>query len=156
MGNSGQDKPGVIALPPLIYLGFFAIGVGVDSIWPVELLPQTVQYVAGAAIIAASGVIVVSTLRLFRRARTPFDVRKPASVLITDGVFRLSRNPGYVALTLLCVGLAILIDTLWVFVLLVPALVVMHYGVIIREERYLERRFGDEYLRYKASVRRWF
>lgn len=92
---------------------------------------------------------------MFRSARTSFDVRKPTTVLITDGPFRFSRNPGYLALSLLYAGIAVIADSLWVLALLAPALFVMHYGVIAREELYLERKFGSQYLEYKARVRRW-
>ncbi len=80
---------------------------------------------------------------------------QPSTAIITTGPFRYSRNPAYVALTLLCVGLGVLLDNPWILVLLLPAVLLVHFGVVRREERYLERRFGEEYRRYKASVRRW-
>lgn len=79
----------------------------------------------------------------------------PATTLVVAGPFRFSRNPMYLARTLLYVGLALLANALWVLAALVPLLIVMHYGVIKREERYLERQFGDAYLQYRAAVRRW-
>ena len=91
----------------------------------------------------------------FRRARTSFDVRKPSTSLITTGPFRFSRNPIYLAMTLLQLGIGIAVDGVWILAALVRALVAMHYGVIVREERYLERKFGDAYRGYKTSVRRW-
>ncbi len=156
MVGDEPDRPGVIALPPLIYLGFFLFGLAADLVWPLPLLPQLVQYVVGLALIILSGVLIAWTLPMFRRADTSFDVRKPTTALIIEGPFRFSRNPAYLSLSLLYAGLAAAIDGLWIFVLLAPALVVMHYGVILREERYLERKFGDEYQKYKASARRWF
>jgi protein-S-isoprenylcysteine O-methyltransferase Ste14 len=74
---------------------------------------------------------------------------------VTDGPFRYTRNPIYVALTLFYLGIGVVLNALWVLLLIVPLIVVMQLGVITREERYLERKFGDEYLRYKARVRRW-
>ena len=153
--NDQPDKPGVVTLPPLIYLAFFALGLVLDQFWPLALLTDVLQYVLGSAAVALSMGMAIWTIRHFRRAGTAFDVRRPTSALITDGPFRFSRNPGYLALTFLYAGLAIVIDNLWVVALLVPTLVVMHYGVITREERYLERKFGEEYLGYRASVRRW-
>ena len=155
MTSDERDHPGAIAVPPLIYLVFFAVGLAIDYMWPIADLPEPVQYVVGFVLIALSGVIISLTLPLFRRAGTSFNVRKPTTTLITDGPFRFSRNPGYLSLSLLYAGIAVAIENLWAFVLLAPALVVMHYGVILREEQYLERKFGEEYLRYKASVRRW-
>jgi protein-S-isoprenylcysteine O-methyltransferase Ste14 len=150
-----RDAPGVIAIPPLIYVGFLALGFAVDWLVPAAFLPDGVQYAAGLALIAAGAAIVVPVVRGFRGAGTNLDVRKPATALVTAGPFRFSRNPAYVALSLLHAGIAVMADNPWALGLLAPALLVMHFGVILREERYLERKFGAEYLRYKASVRRW-
>ena len=126
-----------------------------DYFRPVTVLPASVQYIARFAIIALSGVIVVPAVLQFRRARTSFSTFAPATHLVTRGSYRLSRNPGYVALSLLYLGIGVAADNLWIVAGLVPILIVMHYGVILREEQYLERAFGEEYLQYKASVRRW-
>ncbi len=94
-------------------------------------------------------------LRRFRRAGTTFDVRKAASVLITDGPYRFSRNPSYVSLTLLYLGIGFLLNNGWILLLVVPVLLVMNLWVVRKEERHLETKFGEDYLRYKAAVRRW-
>ena len=94
-------------------------------------------------------------LMRFRRARTPLDVRKPATALITQGPYRFSRNPIYVSMTLLYAGLAFLLGNGWVLALAAPVLLVMDFWVVRREERHLEAKFGEDYLRYKAAVRRW-
>lgn len=94
-------------------------------------------------------------LRRFRRAGTPFDVRKPASALITEGPYRFSRNPSYVSLTLLYLGIGILLNNGWILILVAPVFLVMDLWVVRREERHLEAKFGEEFLRYKAAVRRW-
>jgi protein-S-isoprenylcysteine O-methyltransferase Ste14 len=87
---------------------------------------------------------------------TPFfDFRKAASVLITDGPYRFSRNPSYVALTLLYLGVGIILNNGWIWLLVVPVLLVMDLRVVRKEERHLETTFGEDYLRYKAAVRRW-
>jgi protein-S-isoprenylcysteine O-methyltransferase Ste14 len=80
---------------------------------------------------------------------------KPTTAIVTKGPFRYSRNPLYVSLTLLYLGVALIINVLWIVLLVVPVLVVMQRGVIGREEAYLERKFGEKYLSYKARVRRW-
>ena len=89
------------------------------------------------------------------RAKTTHNVRQPTTTIVADGVFRYSRNPMYLSLTLLYLGIASLFNSLWMLLLILPVLVVVQLGVIAREERYLERKFGEEYLRYKARVRRW-
>ena len=94
-------------------------------------------------------------LRRFRRAGTTFDVRKSASALITEGPYRFSRNPSYVSLTLLYLGIGILLNNGWILILVAPVFLVMDLWVVRREERHLEATFGEEFLRYKATVRRW-
>lgn len=155
MVKDEADKPGVIAPPPFIYLFFLILGLAIDFAWPLAVLPAVAQYAAGAALIVPAVAILAATVRRFRRAKSSFDVRKPATALLTDGPFRFSRNPIYVAMSLAYAGLAVAIDSPWILALLAPALVVMRYGVIGREERYLERKFGDEYRRYKGRARRW-
>jgi protein-S-isoprenylcysteine O-methyltransferase Ste14 len=80
---------------------------------------------------------------------------QPTAALVTEGPFRYSRNPIYVALTLLYLGVALLINALWILLLVVPAVLVLRYGVIAREEAYLAWKFGDTYRQYTAQVRRW-
>ncbi len=155
MNDAEKDNPEVIAAPPLIYLAFLLIGLALNYLWPVAVLPSGIQYIAGSAFAAPGGIIILFSLPQFRKAHTNFSPLKPTTSLITGGPFRFSRNPAYLSLSLLYVGIGIAADNLWVLGLLVPTLALMHYGVIFREERYLERKFGEEYLRYKASVRRW-
>ncbi len=155
MNADKGSAPGVIALPPVVYAPFLAMGIVLDFLFPVPVLPNRVQYAAGFAVMALSGLIIPFVLLEFRKARTDFNPRKPTTTIITTGPYRFSRNPSYLVLTLLCVGIGIAADNIWILGLLIPAIVVMHYGVIVREERYLENKFGEEYLRYKRSVRRW-
>jgi protein-S-isoprenylcysteine O-methyltransferase Ste14 len=150
-----QDAPGVIARAPFIYLGFLALGLGLDWLWPYPLLPEAVQYALGGALCALGLGVALASIRRFKAAGTNLDPLKPATAILTEGPYRWSRNPIYIGLTAAYAGIGIAVDAPWVWVLLPPTLVVMHYGVIAREERYLERKFGAEYLDYKASVRRW-
>ncbi len=155
MHTAKTERAGVIALPPLIYLGFLAAGAALEYLVPTDTLPEAVQFPLGIAFSLIGAAIMPFVLPLFRKAGTPFDVRKPATALITGGAFRFSRDPAYLALTLLYAGIAIAADSIWVLGLLIPTVVIMHYGVIRPEERHLESRFGEEYLRYKRAVRRW-
>ena len=155
METESRDRAGVIPPPPFIYLIALAIGLLVDWLYPVEVLPATFAIGIGLLLIAAAGPIVISALGAFSRAKTTFDVRKPTSAIVTKGPYRFSRNPSYVSLTLLYGGIACLVNSLWVLLMVVPAVTVMHFGVIKREERYLEAKFGDEYREYKTTVRRW-
>lgn len=90
-----------------------------------------------------------------RRASTAVNPSLPTTAIVSGGVFGLSRNPIYLSFTLLYCGIALLFNGLWAFLFLPPLIAVVHTGVIMREENYLEQKFGDEYLRYKARVRRW-
>ncbi len=153
-GNS-PDNANVIALPPLIYGAALAIGLILQVMYPIAFLPKQVTVWVGVALIVVSGVIVRAAFRALDRAKTPFDPSKASIAIVTDGTFRYSRNPMYVAITLLYLGIASLVNTLWLVLFLVPLMVVIQRGVVAREERYLERKFGDEYLRYKRQVRRW-
>ncbi|MEE8505854.1 MAG: isoprenylcysteine carboxylmethyltransferase family protein [Kiloniellales bacterium] len=155
MSEGAKDAPGVVAPPPLIYAAGLLLGLALDSLFPIAVLPDMAQYVAGLVLIGAGILIAISVLRRFKRAGTNLDVRKPTTAIVTTGPFRYSRNPAYVALSLLYAGIGIAADSPWVLGLLIPILVVMHFGVILREERYLERKFGEDYLRYKHSIRRW-
>jgi protein-S-isoprenylcysteine O-methyltransferase Ste14 len=89
------------------------------------------------------------------RARTAFDARKPTTTIVSDGAFQYSRNPTYLALTLLYVGFALVLGSPWVLLMVVPAVALTQWGVVLREERYLEAKFGEAYRRYKTNVRRW-
>ena len=149
------DNPGVITVPPLIYGGALLIGLVVHYFVPIQFLAGTLSIWLGVLLISVSAPIVLSAVRAMRRAQTAFDVRKPTTSIVTEGAFRFSRNPAYLALTLLYLGIASLINSIWVFLMVVPTVIVMQRGVIEREERYLERKFGEEYLRYKTRVRRW-
>ncbi len=155
MTGDDKDLAGVIAPPPLIYLAFLLLGLGLDYVWPVAVIPEGVQYPAGALLIALGLALFAAAVRQFVKADTSVQTRKPTTAIITDGPFRFSRNPIYLAMSLSYAGIAIAADNLWILGLLVPALAVIRCGVISREERYLERKFAEEYLRYKASVRRW-
>jgi protein-S-isoprenylcysteine O-methyltransferase Ste14 len=91
----------------------------------------------------------------FRRAGTHINPGEPATTLVTTGPYRLSRNPGYLGMAFAYSGIAVLSGALWALALLLPTLFLIDRGVIRREERYLERTFGDEYLRYRSRTRRW-
>ena len=153
--GDGKDRPGVIAPPPLIYLGFLIVGFGLGLMWPLSLGFGDWRYPAAAMIFVAGGVIAVSAVRQFKAAGTSFDVHKPDTALLISGLYSYSRNPLYVSLTLAYLSIALATNSGWSLLLIVPALAVMRYGVIAREERYLTAKFGEPYTQYKASVRRW-
>jgi protein-S-isoprenylcysteine O-methyltransferase Ste14 len=155
MNAKDTDNAQVIVRPPLLYLGGLVAGIVLEYLWPVPFLPAVAQYVVGGAAILAGLGMVIACMGRFRAAGTPVEPYKPTSAIVSDGLYGLSRNPIYVALTLVYLGIGVAIDGAWILALVIPILIVMRQGVIAREERYLERKFGAEYLDYKASVRRW-
>lgn len=155
MTDSTQDNPGVVAPPPLMYAGALAIGLIVHRFFPVKCLPVTAARLLGRGCMSISGMLALSALLEMRRAGTHVDPRQPATALVTQGPFRLTRNPIYLSLTLMYAGIALMVNSLWTILLLPGVLIMIRYGVINREERYLERTFGEQYLSYKAKVRRW-
>ena len=150
-----QDNAGVVAPAPVIYGAAFALGLAAEYTLPTVALSRTVLPWLGVLIVMLSIPIVVSAFKALARARTAFDARKPTSTIVSDGAFHYSRNPTYLSLTLLYVGLSLLVGSPWVLFMAVPAVALTQWGVIVREERYLEAKFGEEYLRYKAKVRQW-
>jgi protein-S-isoprenylcysteine O-methyltransferase Ste14 len=150
-----RDVPGVIAPPPLVYIAGLAIGFALEALLPSASLPQVLTWSLGGTLLLAGLALAVSFVAAFRRARTPVDPGKPSTTIVTTGPYRLTRNPGYLSLALSYAGIAILAGALWAFIPLVPVLLIIDRGVIHREERYLEARFGEEYLRYKVRTRRW-
>lgn len=155
MTDSTQDNPGVVAPPPLIYAGALSIGLVVHRFFPVKCLPGAAARLLGRVCMGISGMLALCALLEMRRAGTHVDPRQPATALVSQGPFRLTRNPLYLSLTLLYAGIALVVNSLWPILLLPGALIMIRYGVINREERYLERTFGEQYLSYKAKARRW-
>jgi protein-S-isoprenylcysteine O-methyltransferase Ste14 len=155
MPGDEQDKAGVLAPPPLIYLAALVFGLLLNRRSPTTFLPRTIARLLGWVLLGA-GVLLAGCFEwAMRRADTPTNPYKPVSHIATEGPFRYTRNPAYLSMTMMYTGIAALRNALWAIVLLPVALLVIERGVIEREERYLERKFGEEYLSYKARVRRW-
>ena len=152
---SKKDTAGVIAPPPLIYLAGLVIGLGLGYFSPTPFLPRSLAYGFGAVLIAIGAWIMIPARGMMLRAGTAIRPTMPTTALVTTGPFRFTRNPLYVGATLFYLGIAVAARSLWALVLLLVVLVVMQRGVIDREERYLERKFGADYVRYKERVRRW-
>lgn len=149
------DNPGVIAPPPLIYGVPLVAGLYLNTTDPFLMMPAPYAKWIGLATIAVGVVLMVFAGIQFRRKQTSVIPYRPTTAIIQSGPFRISRNPIYLADTLCYVGVAILLNTAWPLLLLPLVLIVMHRGVILREERYLEQKFGDDYNSYKLRVRRW-
>lgn len=154
-----RDTAGVIAPPPLIALAAVVLGLALDWLMPAYvltvLLSSPERIVIGAILIAAGLGLAVPARLAFVAAGTNVKPWKPSVTLVTEGVFRWLRNPMYVGGTVFLAGLAILLASDWMLVMTIVFVPVIHFGVVKREERYLEAKFGDAYRRYKAQVPRY-
>lgn len=153
--RNSADNPGVIAPPPLIYAGALAAGLLANRLRPIPFLPSAVGRILGPALIVGGALVGILGFRTMSRAGTNVDPYKPSTAIVEEGPYRYTRNPLYVGMTLIHIGVSALANALPPILLLPIALAVVRRGVIEREERYLERKFGDEYLSYKTRVRRW-
>ena len=156
MTEQEQQGPSVRLIPPLVYAVSLFIGLVIEQLLPLVSIPGPWRAGPAVILIALAGLLIAPTVMPFRKADTPFaDFSKPATTLIKCGPYRYSRNPGYLALTLLYLGVGVLFSSAWVCVLVVPTLLIINVAVVLKEEQYLESQFGEEYLRYKTAVRRW-
>jgi protein-S-isoprenylcysteine O-methyltransferase Ste14 len=153
--NDERDKPGIRVPPPPIYLLALLLGLLLDRRMHVPFLPRGVARLLGWPLVGGGMTLAAWFARTMRGADTTMHINRPVSRVVQDGPFRFSRNPGYLSLTMLYAGIAVLRNALWAVVLLPLVVYVIQREVIEREERYLERTFGEEYLAYKARVHRW-
>jgi protein-S-isoprenylcysteine O-methyltransferase Ste14 len=144
-----------LARPPVIYLSTIALGIVTHLVWPVALVPRGLAAPVGVMITLTAVVLFISAVRTFRAAGTPIPGNRPTTTIVRTGPYRFTRNPIYLAFSLLQLGLSFWVNSVALVITLAPAVALMSFVVIPREERYLEARFPVEYLPYKASVRRW-
>lgn len=157
-GRSGApDVPGVIALPPLIFLGFLVAATVLEVLVPLPVMAgqALARYLAGAVLAVCGFVLIFMAAGRFQAAGTNIPPTLPTTALVVDGIYRRTRNPFYLGAILIYLGLGVAAGSLWAIALVIPLLWVINTGVIAPEERYLERKFGDAYRAYKGRVRRW-
>jgi protein-S-isoprenylcysteine O-methyltransferase Ste14 len=158
MTDSTSDTPGVIAPPPLIYLGALVIALilefavvrtqGLD-------MPPSLRWTVVAVLTLAGGVCIAAALDRFRKAGTPAPPWQPATAFVAQGIYRFTRNPMYLGMTLIYLALVVAANAPVGFWMLVPLALTMHYGVVVREERYMAAKFGTPYVNYFNAVPRW-
>lgn len=154
-----RDSAGVIAPPPLILAIAIVLGLLLDWLLPAYLLYLLLsiaeRIVIGVVLIAAGAAVTIPAMRGFRSAGTNVEPWKPSLALVTDGIFGWLRNPMYVGATLFLAGLSIMLASDWMLVMAVGFVLVIHFGVVKREERYLEAKFGEPYRQYMGKVPRY-
>jgi protein-S-isoprenylcysteine O-methyltransferase Ste14 len=155
---SDTATAGVIARPPLLFLAGLVLGFALDRLLSLPFtMPVSgpVRWTVAVCFILIGVALAAGGIRNFSRAATPVPTNEPTRALVTTGIHGWSRNPIYVGLFLVYGGIAIAMHSPWALILAVPLAVTIRYGVIAREETYLEERFGDAYRGYKSRVRRW-
>jgi protein-S-isoprenylcysteine O-methyltransferase Ste14 len=155
MNIKAHNGPGLAIHPPVMYLAVLLIGVGLNYFCAMSLFPGGLCDIIGIVLIVSGLAIMPFVLIRYRRLATPFDPHKPALALITDGPYRFSRNPAYIALTLWYLGIGLIINIIWVLLLAVPLIIIMDRIVIPKEERHLESKFAEQYRSYASATRRW-
>lgn len=154
-----RDIPNVIVLPPLIPLAALGLGVLLDWLIPGYFLRVFLTFserlFLGGVLFAVGLALMLAGGHYFSLAKTNIPPYKPALHLVTDGLYAFVRNPMYVGFGFMLAGLGIAFASDWTLVLMIPAAIVLHRGVVLREERYLEAKFGDAYRQYMMRVPRY-
>ncbi len=153
--GAGRDNPGVFVPPPLIFLVLLLIGLWLDSPWVEFRLAGMTQTIAGAIIAVAGLALILTSAPRHKKAGSNVEPWKPTTAIITTGLYAYTRNPIYLGMAVTHAGIAIAGASTAALVNLLVAVIVMQFYVIAREESYLETKFGQEYLDYKNTVRRW-
>ena len=149
---------GVVARPPLLFLAALLLGLVSDRLLPLPFpVPaiSVVHWIAGGSLILIGLALFAAGIRNFSRARTPVPTNQPTRALVTTGIHGWTRNPIYLGMFLVYGGIGMAASSPWTLILTLPLAITIRFGVIAREETYLERRFGDAWRDYKARVRRW-
>lgn len=157
MKKDSEEKTGIFPFPPLIYIAPLAVGLGIHFAFPLPVVPVGwLQLAIGLPIIGIGVVGALWSFLTLARAGTAVRPERPTTRIVGGGPYRFSRNPGYLSVAVAYTGIAISVNTLWPVIFL-PLVLVLISLVIRQEERYLEGKFGEEYLSYKNKrrVSRW-
>ena len=155
---SDTGTAGVVARPPLLFLAGLLLGFVLDRLLPVPFpVPgiDLIRWLMASSLILIGLALFAAAVRNFLRAGTPLPTNQPTRALVTTGIHGWTRNPVYLGMFLVYGGVGIAAQSPWILILTLPLAIAIRYGVVAREEAYLEQRFGDAYREYKARVRRW-
>ena len=158
MSKALQDRPNVIIFPRVILITTVLLGCFLQWLSPFRLLAgtsQTWRTAIGWTVIVAGILLAAAGRRALTRLGTNVSPLRPTTALATDGIFSWTRNPLYIGGTLVMFGIALVFAIDWLLLLIPPSLLILHFGVVRREEEYLERKFGDPYRRYRLNVARY-
>jgi protein-S-isoprenylcysteine O-methyltransferase Ste14 len=155
---NGPETAGVVARPPLLFLGALLLGLGSDRLLPLPfVVPESdaVHRIIAGLVILIGLALAATGIRNFSHAATPVPTNRPTRALVTTGIHGWTRNPIYLGMFLVYGGIGLGARSPWTLILMLPLALTIRYGIVAREEAYLERRFGNAYQDYKARVRRW-
>jgi protein-S-isoprenylcysteine O-methyltransferase Ste14 len=151
-----MDTANAVIRPPYAWALAVAAGLVLEWLLSLPFVPAPVPRALTGCIVFAAGLALAAwAIASFRRAGTRVETYKPTTAIVALGPYRFTRNPIYLGMFLGLLGLAIGFDSLWLLAALAAFCLVIRYGVVAREEAYLERKFGADYVAYKARVRRW-
>ena len=150
-----RDTAGVLVFPPYLFGAAMVLGFLLDRAHPMPMMPRLAARAVGVLLFVTGIALASAAQAAMRRVGTNVRPDQPTTAIAVDGPFRYSRNPIYVAGLIVTLGVAVFANALAGVVLLLPVALVLHYGVVKREERYLEAKFGDVYRAYRSRVRRW-
>ncbi len=150
------DTSNVIVRPPIAWALAVLAGLALNWLMPLPFLATAVSAGwLGTIVFALALALFAWAISAMTRAGSNVPTRLPTTTIVETGPYRFTRNPIYLGMVLGLIGLAVAFNSLWLLVTLAPFALVIRYGVITREEAYLERKFGEVYLAYKSRVRRW-
>jgi protein-S-isoprenylcysteine O-methyltransferase Ste14 len=156
--RSSTDVPSIIAPAPWIVFTALGLGFAFDQMHVFKVLAHVTSAIrtpAGLVLFAAGAWCIFRANVIFHRVETPFQPWRPTRTIAANDIYACTRNPMYQGFILLGLGLAVLFRSDWAALLMIPAALLVHHGVVLREEAYLERRFGEAYRHYKDTVPRW-
>ncbi|MBU2620843.1 MAG: isoprenylcysteine carboxylmethyltransferase family protein [Proteobacteria bacterium] len=157
MKDDIKDRAAIHTQPPLIFFACLGMGILLEYLFPFRFITGawSLRIIIGCFLFLASGIMAVSAFIVLIKNKTPFNPAKPTEKIVCEGSFRFSRNPLYLALLLLSGGAAIVTGSVWLVLALLILFILLERFAIRPEEKYLTDKFGEDYLNYKASVRRW-
>jgi protein-S-isoprenylcysteine O-methyltransferase Ste14 len=156
--DHATEHADVAIMPPLLFLGALAAGAVLSFLVPIGPglgSANALALTVGLTFVGIGFALAALSVRNFRLAGTSIVPGETATALVATGPYRFTRNPIYIGFVLAYFGFAIMLTSMWVLLLLIPVLAILQRGVVLREEAYLERQFGDAYRKYKARVPRW-
>jgi len=143
--------------PPILFFTLVLIGFIAKWLFPFNLIFHTwpARLIIGMPLFTLSGLIAISALIIMKKNKTAINFKNPTTKFIIEGPFRFSRNPLYFSLLLVMGSIAVIANSAWHLISLAILFLVFNFGIVAREEHYLENTFGEKYSQYKNKVRRW-